>query len=633
MVRKSGFLLIIVIPVAAALALYVFRNEIVAGIAENALGQALDTEVSVEGVDLNPLAMTAEFGKLRIVDRDDPSQYMVVAGPGKFDLNGLQLFAGKVIVENFQVENLGVGIPRPPGEIPKEEPKRKSKKKRKEKSGGKQSAAQSGSEPTGQSEPAGKTEPAGKETRPPVEEVAEEEMEEEEDGFNLEFEAPELNLDVLRGDVDVDLLMGDKDFASLKAIDKAEADSNKRFDKLEAEYANGAFESRYGKVRADFKAVDFNSTDPRKLKNSLTALKKANGGAKALGGDIKNFSESAKSTYSAVRASIRNIDKKIDEDIASVKSLANLGDIDASKIGEILFGRSLLDQFNWVMAKVKLAKEMLGSDDDSADLEPKLRAGRIITYPVTGRAYPNFLIETTKFTGFTPDEAGRVGLKYSGKMTGLSSNARIYGKPLIVTASASRAGESSWAIDGTFDHRKSPGSDRLRIVGRNVDLGEFNMGGGDLMPEKAFPKNGRVNIGFGVTGDSLDGTLIVKAKKLNFLFEKKADKGDRLEKIIRDLFSGIKNADVTAKLSGTFSDPKFSVKSSIDEIFWKRTKQLFKQRVDIANKEIRKKVNAKVAARKAQLEKSLNARQKKIESKFDKVKNRARSPGAPIRIF
>ncbi|HEX9844339.1 MAG TPA: hypothetical protein VGC20_16385, partial [bacterium] len=98
MIRKTGFILIVIVPAVAVITLYLLRNQLVAGIAERAIGAMLGTAVAVEGVDLNPFAMTASFGQLRIVNADNPSKYLLVAGPGNFDLQGLQLFAGKVVI-------------------------------------------------------------------------------------------------------------------------------------------------------------------------------------------------------------------------------------------------------------------------------------------------------------------------------------------------------------------------------------------------------------------------------------------------------------------------------------------------------------------------------------------------------
>jgi hypothetical protein len=46
---------------------------------------------------------------------------MVVAGPGAFDLNGLQLFASKVIINEMRLEGFSYDVPRPDYEPPKKE--------------------------------------------------------------------------------------------------------------------------------------------------------------------------------------------------------------------------------------------------------------------------------------------------------------------------------------------------------------------------------------------------------------------------------------------------------------------------------------------------------------------------------
>jgi hypothetical protein len=106
---------------------------------------------------------------------------------------------------------------------------------------------------------------------------------------------------------------------------------------------------------------------------------------------------------------------------------------------------------------------------------------------------------------------------------------------------------------------------------------------------------------------------------MNFVFNENAPKGGRLEKTMRDLFTGINNADLSATLGGTFSDPKFNVKSSIDRIFWQRTKDLFNQRTAAVNKQIREKVTASVRARRAKATAGINARKQRLQGKMDGV--------------
>ncbi|MBI3991646.1 MAG: TIGR03545 family protein [Candidatus Lambdaproteobacteria bacterium] len=587
MIRKTGFILIVVVPVVAVVTLYLLRNPLVAGLAERAIGGMLGTEVSVEGVDLNPFAMTASFGKLRIVNADDPARYLLVAGPGQFGVNGLQLFAGRVIIDRLEVLNVGLGIGRPAGEVSAPKP-----------------AAAPTPESAGSPGPA-----AGGAAAPQAEEQGD-------SGMNIEL--PTVDWSALGGKVDVDALMGKGSLGSMQALDRAEQDGNERIAKLNAAYAGGNFEQRYQQLQAEFQALDFNSKNPQVLQKSLNALQPLSKRAQELNRDVNQFSKAANNDYAAIRGSYGDIDRQVNADIKSVSSLANLGNLDASNLGEMLFGRAVLDKFDFVMAQFDRAKAMLRSDDKQVQTKPQRRAGRIITYRVTGRAYPRFLIELLAFSGFTQDSRNQESMRYTGKLVGLSSNARVYGSPMLLEATATRAGAESWRINGSFDHRGEVGQDTLTALGENVDLGEINMGGGDLLPEKALARNGSVSVKFGLTGDQLDGSMIVKANRMTFVFADGKPK-DELASSIRDAFTGIDDADVTATLRGKFSSPGFSVDSSLDDVISKRLQQMLSKRMAQTEREIRAQIEAQVGARRKALEASLGSQSQGLQSSLGQL--------------
>ena len=499
--------------------------------------------------------------------------------------------------------NVGLGINRPAGEVPPPKPAAAAAP-----AGGSSGGNTGGSGAGGAGATAGDSAQA-----PQVEKKG---------GFSLDVDLPKVDLSALGSKVDVDALMGKRSLGSMEALERAEQQSNERTAKLNAAYANGNFEQRYKQLEADFQALDFNSKNPQVLQKAINGLQPLAKRAQELNRDIDKFSKAASADYAAIRGSYGDIDKQINADIKAVSSLANLGSLNASNIGEMLFGSEVLDKFNFVMAQFDRAKTMLRSDDKQAVKKPQRRTGRLITYPVTGRAYPGFLIELLAFSGFTQNSENRENLRYSGKLEGLSSNARVYGSPMLLEATAARAGGESWRINGSFDHRDEVGRDMLTALGEGVDLGEINMGGGDLMPEKALARNGSVSVKFGLAGSQLDGGMVIKANRMTFVFPEGKPKSD-LAASIREAFTGIDDADVTATLRGTFSSPRFSVDSSIDDVISRRLQQMLNKRLAQTEREIRAQIESQVGARRKELEAALGTQTKDLEHTVGQLQQQA----------
>jgi uncharacterized protein (TIGR03545 family) len=303
--------------------------------------------------------------------------------------------------------------------------------------------------------------------------------------------------------------------------------------------------------------------------------------------------------------------------------LAKLGGLDTGQVAAALFGPVVLERFDWVLGQIKQVRGMLSSDGKPPARPPR-RAGRFIGYPVTARAYPGFLVETTGFSGSAVNPTGGPPLNFTGKLTGLSSDAVVYGQPMRLEATATGEKGESWVIQGSFDHRTSPGQDIVTARGKGVHLADVKLSGGSL-PERAVAKAADVALDANLQGFTLAAALRIDAKQVTFQFAQ-AGGGGAKQQAMRELFSGFDTVQLQATLSGTLRHPRVRVSSSIDQQFSQRMKELLGKRRAEAEANIRGQIEAQVQARRAEVEQSLQGQLAPLEAK-------ARETEAKVQAF
>jgi len=580
MIRKTGLFLLIVVPAVVLVWVYLARNAIVTGVATYSLQKMLGTPVQMQGVDLDPFAMRATFQRLRIQGRDDPKSWLLVAGPARFDLNGAQLFARKFVVDELRVDGLGFGVPCPDCKPPPPAPP------------------------------------------PPPSQAAPPATEGKGGGWSLHIPLPELNLEALKQELDVERITSGQKLGSLQALDQAQTDGKARIAGLQQRYERLATQARLDAIEKQVNALDFKSKDPRKLKEALDGLKDASAKAKALQSETQALVRDVRAEPGHVKADFARVDQELDADVAAASRLAHLGGLNAGQVGELVFGKVVLERFNWVLAQFRRVRGMLSSDEQPVQ-KPTRGAGRLISYPVTGRAYPGFLVDTIAFSGSGVDAAGGETLRYTGQLTGLSSDARVYGKPMLLDATAAGKSGENWVVRGSFDHRTSPGQDQIAAQGHGVRLGDVKLSGGSL-PERATSRDADVNLQATLRGFAVAAALRIDANQVQFVFAQGAA-DNATQRNIRELFAGFDSVQLEATLGGTLTQPKVHISSSIDEQFSKRLQSLVGKRQAEAQAKIRTQISQRVEAQRALVRKALDDQLSPLQAQVQAAQQKVRA--------
>ena len=77
-------------------------------------------KVEIDGLDIDPLTLQARFDRMQVADPASPFTNQFDLGPSAFDIDGLQIFAQRLIMDDLRVTQVSLGTKRTTsGALPK----------------------------------------------------------------------------------------------------------------------------------------------------------------------------------------------------------------------------------------------------------------------------------------------------------------------------------------------------------------------------------------------------------------------------------------------------------------------------------------------------------------------------------
>ncbi len=259
----------------------------------------------------------------------------------------------------------------------------------------------------------------------------------------------------------------------------------------------------------------------------------------------------------ALRDGVRELDAAKQRDYAFAKSLVKLPTLDAPNIGAALFGRAASARFQQALYWVSLARRYMppGLRPQEDPGPRRLRAaGTTVRFP-RERAYPGFLLREGELSfQLAGDSAPR---DYAGRLTGLTSQPALYGRPTTFEASA-----PALRVGALVDHVGAVARDTAAGTITGLRLPAVALPG---LPVSLEPGKGDVTLAFALRGDSLRASWAVRAGAVRWTRDSAAGAGTTLEQILTRVLQGIARLDLSAEVRGTIASPSLAVHSNLDE--------------------------------------------------------------------
>jgi uncharacterized protein (TIGR03545 family) len=340
-------------------------------------------------------------------------------------------------------------------------------------------------------------------------------------------------------------------------------------------------------------------TDPRALgldgtrqaiQSAQQSLKQLDAARKQVDGLQRNVTQGVQ----LLGTGVTNLDEARRRDYAFARSLLKLPTFAAPDIGNAFFGKVSIDRFQQALYWAELARHYMPPGLlPREDAGPKrLRAsGTTVRFPKE-RSWPSFLVQLGQ-VDFTITD-GLLKGAYAATVQGVTSEPALYGKPMLVSAKRDAPGSVIAGLDvgAMVDHRTASVRDSVSARLRGVQLPSFDIPG---LPFRIAPGTGAASLNFALRGDQLLGRWSIGSNEVAWALDSAGGRRSGLEQVVWRVVSGLKQLDVSARVSGTIKAPRLSVRSNLDDAIAQRLKAVVGEEVAKAEALARAKVDSIVA--------------------------------------
>ncbi|HEY3221550.1 MAG TPA: TIGR03545 family protein [Gemmatimonadales bacterium] len=320
--------------------------------------------------------------------------------------------------------------------------------------------------------------------------------------------------------------------------------------------------------------------------STINAARQAIDRLKRARGRVTTLENGVKTGVADLQAGLAGLDSTRRRDYAFARSLLKLPSLDAPEVGAALFAPGAIKPFEQVLYYTQLARRYM-----PPGLLPRAttgpsrvrRAGEDVRFPKE-RALPGFLLRSAELS-FLLQPASAQPQRYAGRLTGLTSDPALYGRPTALVASGSQL-----AAGAMLNHVRDIPVDTAGATVGGIRLSAFAVPG---VPVRLDPGAATTQLGFNLNGDTIHARFVIRSGNVRWT----RDSGfanSAIGDLIWRAVSGIPNLDVEARLSGALHHPDLAVRSNLDQAIAARLKAVLGEQVAAAEKQMRARVDALV---------------------------------------
>jgi uncharacterized protein (TIGR03545 family) len=414
--------------------------------------------------------------------------------------------------------------------------------------------------------------------------------------------------------------------AAKKVTEVGPLESKEQFAKISADNEKKLAETNQKvnsyKPDEEVKKIDFtvlnNISDIKSLPELQEKLKKVEELSKQVNGIQKNFDVTktlADANLKGVQDNLNLLADLKNKDLNKIFDKLNLGNYDLKTIGRSMLGPKINGYIDTGVQWMTMAQKYMPPKKPKPKKRDRFK-GQTIVFANKG-TLPKFLIRLIGLNGTTAQ--GTVNeLKYSGKVTDITSDPVLLGKPMVIDIQGKFVQDknSLLKILGKLDHTKDTASDTMDFV-----ISGYKMDGQKLWDEKTIPLSikkgtGVIKGNIGVVDEELTGKISFIGR--NMVYEKLVADKDSLESIAADAIRGAKEINAEIILSGSLDNPNIKITTNLDRIIGDQLNKVVGEKLDAVKKQVTAEYEKQVGAAQKDAEAKIAAQQKEIKDTLAK---------------
>lgn len=262
-------------------------------------------------------------------------------------------------------------------------------------------------------------------------------------------------------------------------------------------------------------------------------------------------------------AEIQNAMKKAEElkkqDLKGLMAAAGLPSLDAESLTKRLLGPAMAAKVSKTLYWISLAKKKSSGSPAKKAEERTRRKGVDVEFPTPG-ADPQFLLEHAAISGTVASLLQGKDMDLQGTLTGVTSNAPLYGKPARLELGGTVKGGPTLSLKGVLDQTKGQGVGALDFDYTGMPLSGMVLGDGELgasVTAGSAKLKGRI----ATQGEEWKGEILVTASSLS-LEPKLGLQGD-MARYAGSALKGVRSLNAKIGLSGKEDDLRFTIDSDL----------------------------------------------------------------------
>ena len=299
---------------------------------------------------------------------------------------------------------------------------------------------------------------------------------------------------------------------------------------------------------------------------------------------VTSLERSVKTGAADLQAGLAGLDSARRRDYGFARSLLKLPSFDAPAVGAALFAPAAIKPFEQVLYYAQLARRYMPPGMlPRATTGPSRvrRAGEDVRFPKE-RALPRFLLRSAELS-FLLHPTSEQPQRYAGRLTGLTSDPALYGRPMLFAATGPQL-----VVGAMVNHLRDIPVDTGGATLGGITLPAFEVPG---VPLRLDPGAATTELGFKLSGDTIHARFAIRSSNVTWTRDS-ALANTTIGGLIWHTVSGIANLDVEARLSGALHHPDLAVRSNLDQAIASRLRAVLGEQAAAAEKQVRDRVDA-----------------------------------------
>jgi len=319
------------------------------------------------------------------------------------------------------------------------------------------------------------------------------------------------------------------------------------------------------------------NTDVRRLglagaRDAANSIRTTINAIKASRDRLTAVQKSVTAQADSLKADAAALDRARQDDYAYARRQVQIPSLDPKDISAALFGPAALERMvpalSWVRTAQRVAPTGLAPQQKAG---PKRRrmAGTTVAFPKTHR-YPTVLVEFAEGSFALGGQTTMAG-DYLARLTGLTTEPAVYGKPLTFLARRSNAvaGPHDIEVAGALDHTTDVPRDSVRADLAGVRLPAFDLAAAGARMDL---RTGTVHVALSRSGDQVAGHWQVRSDSVGWSRlgggappAANAPLGSQawLDGLVWRAVSSLKDVEVDAAISGRLESPSVDISSNV----------------------------------------------------------------------